>query len=109
MRTIAVPNEELLPEIARMLAGGETVTLKAKGNSMLPFIVGGRDNIVLQKKKSVCRWRYCLGRGCLQTVCSAPYYTDKQRENHLDGRWQSERYRALPQGRYLRACHSYSP
>lgn len=50
MRTVTLPNEELLPEIARMLAEGNMVTLRAKGNSMLPFIVGGKDSVVLQKK-----------------------------------------------------------
>lgn len=49
MQRITVPNKVLLPEVARLLAEGQTVTLKGKGNSMLPFIVGGRDSVVLQK------------------------------------------------------------
>lgn len=39
-------------EISRMLRNGNTVTLRAKGNSMLPFIVGERDTVVLQKAEA---------------------------------------------------------
>lgn len=38
----------LLPEIIHLLKEGDTVTLKVKGNSMLPFITGERDSVVLQ-------------------------------------------------------------
>lgn len=50
MRTITLPNEELLPEVVKMLSEGNRVTIRAKGNSMLPFIVGDRDSVILQKK-----------------------------------------------------------
>lgn len=49
MRTISLPNEELLPEICRMLAEGISVTLRGKGDSMRPFIVNKRDSVVLRK------------------------------------------------------------
>ena len=49
MRTVSLPNEILLGEVCRMLAEGLTVTLKTKGNSMQPFITGGRDSVVLKK------------------------------------------------------------
>ncbi len=42
-------NEILFPEVAALLNDGHTVTLRAKGNSMMPFIVGGRDSVVLEK------------------------------------------------------------
>ena len=51
MRTTTVPNEVLLPEVAKLLDEGRKVTIKAKGNSMLPFIIGGRDKVVLQKNE----------------------------------------------------------
>ena len=51
MRTVSVPNEYLLTEVSSLLSDGNIVTLKAKGHSMLPFIVGDRDNVVLQKKE----------------------------------------------------------
>lgn len=44
-----IPNQVLLPEVEKLLREGESVTLKVKGNSMLPFIVGERDSVVLQK------------------------------------------------------------
>ena len=45
-------NEAFFMEISRMLRNGNTVTLRAKGNSMLPFIVGERDTVVLQKAEA---------------------------------------------------------
>lgn len=50
MRNVSLPNEELLPEMAKMLSGGSGVSFKAKGVSMLPFIVGGRDIVELRRK-----------------------------------------------------------
>ena len=49
MKTVTIANEQLLPELAKLLAEGHTVSFKPKGNSMLPFIVGGRDSVILQK------------------------------------------------------------
>lgn len=42
-----LPNDILLPEVARLVAHGRSVTLQVKGNSMNPFIVHGRDQVVL--------------------------------------------------------------
>lgn len=53
MRTVSIPNRTLLSEIAKILSEGKKVTIKAKGCSMLPFIVGGRDSVVLQKRNRV--------------------------------------------------------
>lgn len=50
---LSLPGETLFPEIASWLAEGHSVTLQAKGNSMLPFIAGGRDRIVLEKAGSI--------------------------------------------------------
>lgn len=47
METLILANEILLPEVARLVAEGNEVTLKTKGNSMLPFITGDRDSVVL--------------------------------------------------------------
>ena len=50
-----LPNELLLNndlffvEVARMLSQGRSVTLRAKGKSMYPFISGGRDTVELRK------------------------------------------------------------
>lgn len=49
MYKLIVPNEEILPQVARMLADGINVVLPVAGNSMLPFIVGGQDSVLLQK------------------------------------------------------------
>ena len=43
-----VPNEILLAEAGALLAEGRDVELLVKGNSMLPFIRGGRDSVNLR-------------------------------------------------------------
>ena len=48
MKHLSVANESLLPEVEKLLAEGIRVTLKVKGNSMLPFIRGGRDSVTLE-------------------------------------------------------------
>lgn len=47
------PNELLIREIRRTLAEGKQVELKAKGNSMLPFIWDGRDSVILEPPTKV--------------------------------------------------------
>jgi len=44
-----VENEYLLSEVGRLLEEGHDVILDAKGCSMLPFIVGDRDSVELEK------------------------------------------------------------
>lgn len=53
MGKITLPNEVLLDEVARLVAEGEKVTLMTKGISMLPFIVGGRDSVVLVRPEEL--------------------------------------------------------
>ncbi len=55
MRTVTLPDKTFMTEVVALLAGGKQVTLKVKGNSMLPFIVGGLDSVVLQKQESYRR------------------------------------------------------
>lgn len=47
-----VPNAVLLNEVRRFIEEGRTVTLRVKGLSMLPFIVGARDSVQLIKSES---------------------------------------------------------
>lgn len=48
MKKVVMPNEILLPEVARLVAEGESVSIRTKGNSMLPFIRGDKDSVVLE-------------------------------------------------------------
>lgn len=48
MKKIVMPNDILLPEVARLIADGESVSIRTKGNSMLPFIRGDRDSVILE-------------------------------------------------------------
>jgi hypothetical protein len=44
-----VPNDILIPEICKIIQGGTDVLFKPKGMSMLPFIIGGKDSVMLSK------------------------------------------------------------
>ena len=44
-----VPNDVMLGEVRKMIAEDHSVTIKVKGRSMLPFIVGERDSVRLVK------------------------------------------------------------
>lgn len=46
---IILPNNLFFEDVTRLLVSGEKVTIPVKGNSMEPFLVGGRDQVVLQK------------------------------------------------------------
>jgi len=47
MKIFVIPNEILLPDVEKILRNGMNVTLRVKGNSMLPFIHGDNDSAVL--------------------------------------------------------------
>jgi len=53
MNKLVLPNEILLEEVAGLLAEGREVVFRPKGSSMLPFIRGDRDSVVLRKFASV--------------------------------------------------------
>ncbi|MBO4557696.1 MAG: S24/S26 family peptidase [Bacteroidales bacterium] len=53
MENRILPNEVLLEEVGALLAEGREVTFTPKGNSMLPFIRGGRDSVTLKKLDTV--------------------------------------------------------
>lgn len=42
-------HELIINEAARLVSEGVSVTLPVNGSSMLPFIIGGRDSVILQK------------------------------------------------------------
>ena len=46
-------NDLFFIEVNRMLSKGCRVTMRPQGDSMIPFIKGGRDSVVLQKTKEV--------------------------------------------------------
>lgn len=62
VRCRELPNEVLLPEVAALLAAGSDVTLLTKGNSMLPFIRGGRDRVVLRRQDGMAAGDIVLAR-----------------------------------------------
>lgn len=44
-----IPNEIMLAEVGALLQEGRDVQLTPLGNSMLPFIIGGKDSVTLRK------------------------------------------------------------
>ena len=58
----------ILDEAVRLVSDGVSVTLPVNGRSMLPFIIGGKESVILQKPEAVevgdvvlawvedCRW-----------------------------------------------------
>ena len=44
----AVPLNDAIPIILDMLKNGNTVSLVVKGNSMFPFLISGRDKVLLK-------------------------------------------------------------
>lgn len=53
MEKVALPNDVMLGEVARLLADGREVVIVPKGRSMLPFIRGDVDSVVLTAPKSL--------------------------------------------------------
>lgn len=49
MQKLIVSNNLLFDEVCRLLEQDKQVSILAKGNSMLPFIRGGRDSVLLEK------------------------------------------------------------
>jgi hypothetical protein len=48
-----LPNDILLGEVAAVLREGREAVITPTGNSMLPFIRGGRDRVVLRKQDEI--------------------------------------------------------
>ena len=55
-------NAQFFEEVDRMLQNGHSVTMRAKGNSMFPFIRDERDSVVLQKMKNMAVGSIVLAR-----------------------------------------------
>ena len=49
---VTLPNSVLLAEVSRMLQEGHPVVIMTKGNSMLPFIRGDKDNVELVRNSN---------------------------------------------------------
>ena len=44
-----ITDEQIIEEAIRLVEDGVSVTFPVNGNSMLPFIVGGKESVILQK------------------------------------------------------------
>lgn len=57
-----LPNHILLPEVEKLVSEGVCVTIRVKGDSMLPFIRGGRDSVELQHPQTLRQRSIVLAR-----------------------------------------------
>lgn len=48
-----ITDEQIIEEAIRLVDEGVSVTLPVNGNSMLPFIVGGKESVILQKPEQL--------------------------------------------------------
>ena len=46
-------DNEIIEEVIRLVREGVSVTLLVNGNSMLPFIIGGKESVILQKPEQL--------------------------------------------------------
>jgi hypothetical protein len=53
MKKVIIQNAIIFSEVAKLVSNGESVTIKTKGNSMLPLISGERDSVVLAKTDNI--------------------------------------------------------
>lgn len=62
MQKVTVSNEVLLGEVARIIEKGDKVTLMARGSSMLPFIVGDKDSVLLEAPSELFQGQIALAQ-----------------------------------------------
>lgn len=55
METVQLQNDIFLPQLVEFISEGHTVTIIARGNSMMPFIHDGRDSLIFSALESNVR------------------------------------------------------
>lgn len=53
MTSVVLPNDVLFSRVETFLKEGREVVIRTKGNSMLPFIHGDKDSVVLKKDNAL--------------------------------------------------------
>lgn len=80
MNKKVIDNKLFFEDVAKMLSAGEQVCIRAKGNSMLPMIRDGKDEVVLRKPSEES---FCVGALLLARLSSDRYVL--HRVTHIDG------------------------
>ena len=62
MNSIPIPNNILIPQVEELIKRDKEVIIRAKGNSMLPFIKDGKDSVVLVQPKDLAVGDIVLAR-----------------------------------------------
>ena len=89
-----LPNNELLLDLIKLVNEGQRVILPVKGNSMLPFIIGGRESVELVKPKTVAVGDVVLAwiNGCRFVVHRIIRIEDNQVQLMGDGNITADEY-----------------
>ena len=62
MNSIPIPNNILIPQVEELIKRDKEVIIRAKGNSMLPYIKDGKDSVVLAQPKDLAVGDIVLAR-----------------------------------------------
>ena len=122
MRKLVIDNDELFGRVVELLQEGREVTIPSKGFSMLPFIRGERDLVVLERADEIKPGDIVLfrldGRYILHRVMDADgalveTMGDGKRRVDPNGRWQrfwvGAWWGLLPVRRWLLAIYRRLP
>ena len=74
-----ISDDVILSEALRLVGEGVSVTFPVNGRSMLPFIVGGRESVILEKPSELRRWDVVLAavKDPVAGRCSAGPFADE--------------------------------
>lgn len=89
-----LPNNEILRDLIQLVNEGQRVVLPVKGNSMLPFIIGGRESVELVKPETVAVGDVVLAwiNGCRFVVHRIIRINDDQVQLMGDGNITADEY-----------------
>ena len=68
-----ISDDRILEEAIRLVNDGVSVTLPVKGQSMLPFIIGGKESVILTKPLHAQ-----VGDIVLAPLCGTPHHSHRR-------------------------------
>lgn len=74
-------DEQIIQEAVRLVQDGVSVTFPVKGRSMIPFIIGGRESVILQKPDDLK-----VGHVVLAEIAPQKYVVHRIIRTEPDGR-----------------------
>ena len=62
IQTRTISNDVLVQEFSRLIKNGDNVVFQPKGNSMLPFIVGSKDSVLMTAPAELAEYDIVLAK-----------------------------------------------